>query len=95
MAARKPAKVAAPVKQKLRKRHGPKRKLFHEYTSTARLAMARGGVLSKYNDFESFCLALAARGIREKVTDMKFRWKKFCELPDLKARREYFKTLTK
>lgn len=47
-----------------RKPHGPKRKLFHDWTSTMRMHLARAGLLSKYNNYESFALACGARGKR-------------------------------
>lgn len=91
MAARKPVKVTAPVKQKVRKNHGPKRHMFHDYSSTIRLAYGRAGILNKYYNFESFALALNARGIRE---NLKERWTAFCLLPT-EARKQYFKNLSK
>lgn len=90
MAARKPAKVAAPVKQKLRKNHGPKRKLFHDWDSTTRLALAKAGLLSKYSNYQSFALSLNARGIKK---DVEKYWKDFCLLPNLEARKAFFKNL--
>ena len=51
MAVRKPA--PAPKAVKLRKKHGPKKKMFHCWTSTMRLAFARCGVLTKYYNYET------------------------------------------
>lgn len=48
-----------------RKNHGPKRHLHHEiYPKALRMSIADCGVLDKYNDFSSFCLALQARKVR-------------------------------
>lgn len=90
MAARKPAKVAAPVKQKLRKNHGPKRKLFHDWDSTTRLAFGKAGLLTKYHNYQSFALSLNARGIKKDVDKY---WRSFCLLPDMNAKKEFFKNL--
>ena len=48
-----------------RKNHGPKRHLHHSIAPRAlRMSIARDGALSKYDDYDSFCLALQARGVR-------------------------------
>jgi hypothetical protein len=88
MAARKPA--PAPQKQKLRKNHGPKRKLFHEWTSTMRLHFAKAGVLDKYSNYDSFVLSCGARGIRSDTADL---WEEFIRLPDKQAKDQYLKDL--
>ena len=54
-----------------RKPHGPKRKLFHSWTSTMRMHLARAGLLSKYYNYESFAIACGARGKRN-VTRIEF-----------------------
>ena len=84
MAQRKGGSVA-PAKQKLRKNHGPKRKLFHDYDSTTRFHFGGTGVLSKYSNYESFALSCAARGAKSGVQDM---WNEFKVL-DRKAQDEY------
>ena len=33
----------------LRKKHGPKKKMFHCWSSTMRMHLAKAGLLSKYN----------------------------------------------
>lgn len=77
MAQRKPGKVAAPVKQKLRKQHGPKRHMFKDYKPMVH-AFAQAGILSKYYNYESFAQACAARGIR---TGIELMWDEFTRLP--------------
>lgn len=88
MAVKKPA--AAPAKQKLRKTHGPKRKLFHEWTSTMRLHFAKAGVLSKYCNYESFTISCGARGVRSDLADL---WEEFIRLPDKAAKDAYLDNL--
>jgi len=46
------------------KKHGPKRHLFKEYKPMVK-AMADAGLLSKYHNFESWQLAMAARGCKK------------------------------
>lgn len=46
------------------KPHGPKRKLFHEWSRSMRIHLANAGLLDKYNNFESFRLACIARGLK-------------------------------
>lgn len=46
------------------KKHGPKRKLFHEWSSTMRKHFANAGLLSKNYNYESFTLSCNARGKR-------------------------------
>jgi len=75
MAQRKVA--AAPAKQKLRKMHGPKRKMFHDYDSTARLQLAGVGLLDKYHNFESFAQFCAAKGVKKNVDAL---WNQFNSL---------------
>lgn len=44
--------------------HGPKRHL-HTWCGAMKGDFAKAGVLSKYNDYESWQLAMAARGVRK------------------------------
>lgn len=61
-----------------RKNHGPKRHLHHSISPKAlRMQIAGTGVLSKYNDYDSFCLAMQARGVRSNTQIM---WAEFCRL---------------
>lgn len=46
------------------KMHGPKRKLFHEWSRSIRIHLANAGLLDKYSHFESFKLACVARGLK-------------------------------
>ena len=88
MAVKKPA--AAPAKQKLRKTHGPKRKMFHCWSSTMRLHFANAGILDKYSNYESFVLSCGARGIRSDINDL---WEEFIRLPDRPAKDKYLAEL--
>ena len=47
-----------------RKPHGPKRKLFHEWSSTIRLHLAKAGLLKKEHNYDSFVLSCSAHGKR-------------------------------
>ncbi len=87
MAQRRGGSVA-PVKQKLRKNHGPKRHMFKDYKPMIK-AFADAGILDKYHDFESFQLSCAARGIKADLTEM---WNEFRYLPRDKQK-EYFKNI--
>lgn len=88
MAARKPGKVAAPVKQKLRKNHGPKRHLFKEYKPMVHV-FAQSGLLDKYHNFESFTISCGAKGVRSNVAAL---WDEFRYLP-YDQQKEFFKNL--
>lgn len=90
MAVRRTA-ATAPVRQKLRKNHGPKRKMFHDHNATSRILFGKLGLLDKYHNFDSFTLALNARGIKD---NLKQRWDIFYGLP-MEEKRKYFKNLTK
>lgn len=59
------------------KNHGPKRHI-HRWTGAMFEDFAKAGVLSKYNDFESWQLAMAARGSRK--TD----YAEFCRFASMK-----------
>lgn len=52
------------------KMHGPKRKLFHEWSRSMRIHLANAGLLSKYTNYESFKLACVARGVKNPNTAM-------------------------
>lgn len=47
----------------VRKNHGPKKHLFKEYKPMIK-AMADAGLLTKYNNYDSFVIACQARGKR-------------------------------
>ena len=47
------------------KKHGPKRKLHHCWSSTMRKHFADAGLLTKYTNYESWVLAVQARGKRD------------------------------
>ena len=47
-----------------KKKHGPKKKMFHCWSSTMRKHLADAGLLDKCYNFESFALACNARGKR-------------------------------
>jgi len=83
MAARKPGKVAAPVKQKQRKNHGPKKHLFKEFKPMIKV-FADSGLLNKYYNYESFCLSCGSKGIRNNTQDLWFEFKDL-SYPEKKA----------
>ena len=72
------------------KKHGPKRHLFKEYKPMIK-AMADDGLLTKYENFESWQLACAARGFRKADYN---EFKKFVVL-SLEEKKQYFKNLWK
>ena len=76
MAARKPGKVAAPVKQKQRKNHGPKRHMFKDFKPMVHI-YAQTGILSKYYNYESFVQSIGSRGVRSMTKDL---WEDYCLL---------------
>ena len=74
-----------------RKSHGPKRKLFHCWSSTMRKQFADAGLLSKFHNFESFTLACNAKGKRN-VTKNDFN--EFVVLDD-EEKKKYFEDMIK
>lgn len=90
MAQRKTGKPAAPVKQRLRKNHGPKRKMFHCWDSTTRIAFAKAGILTKYHNFESFAQYCAKKNVRSSVEDL---WYDFIKLDTMEEKNQYFKDI--
>lgn len=88
--------TTAPVKSKLRKRHGPKKHMFHTdaygYSKCERLMMANAGVLNKYCDYESFKMACEARGTKSGIRDL---WENFRLLKTKKEQDKFFATLNK
>jgi hypothetical protein len=46
------------------KKHGPKRHMFR-WAGPMKEAFAKAGILTKYHDYESWQLAMAARGIKK------------------------------
>lgn len=81
---------AAPVKQKLRKHHGPKRNMFHCWSRSMRLAFGEAGVLTKYSNKESFALACAARGVKN---DIGLLWADFILCPTRQKQDEFLKNI--
>ena len=47
------------------KKHGPKTKRFHEWSSTMRMHLAKEGLLSRYSNYEAWSQSLQARGRRD------------------------------
>lgn len=47
-----------------KKPHGPKRKMFHCWSQTMRMQLAKDGLLTKAYNFESFAQACNAKGKR-------------------------------
>lgn len=72
------------------KKHGQKRHLFKEFKPMIK-AFADAGLLDKYHNYESFCLACNARGKRNPT---KFEFNEFRLLPEDKQK-EYFTKLGK
>lgn len=72
------------------KKHGPKRKLFHEWSKVTRMDLAKSGVLTKYYNKTSFELSLQARGIRNIPS---WLWDEMISLPTQKEKEEWFKGL--
>jgi len=89
MAVRRGGKVAALVKIKLRKHHGPKRRMFHCWDRSARLSFGQAGLLTKYNNFESFAQSCATRA--KIKTFLKEMWAEYCILPTNVAKDAYLK----
>lgn len=73
------------------KKHGPKRKLFHCWSSTMRKHFADAGLLSKEYNYESFALSCNARGKRN-VSKSDFN--AFAVLPK-EEKNNYFNSLKK
>lgn len=72
------------------KKHGPKRKMFHEYSKTMRMEMAKCGMLSKHNDRESFEASCTARGVRNVSDEL---WGEFRRLDTKEKREEFFRNV--
>ena len=73
------------------KKHGPKKHLFR-WTGPMKQSFAQTGILSKYYNRESFELAVAAKGFKFNTGDL---WIEFSKLPDLNAKKNWFKTIKK
>lgn len=72
------------------KKHGPKRKMFHNYSKTMRMEMAKCGMLSKYNDRESFEASCTARGVRNVTNEL---WGDFRKLETKEQCNEFLKNI--
>ena len=59
------------------------------------LGYKRVSVLNKYNDFESFCLAVMGRGIKMSEQDLEFAWSRYFALPTHKDKDEFLNGLMK
>lgn len=70
------------------KKHGPKRHL-HRWCGVRKQEFSKAGVLSKYYDYESWALALAARGVK------KFEASEFNSfvIMSMEKKKEYFASL--
>ena len=73
------------------KKHGPKKKMWHCWSSTMRKHFADAGLLDKYHNFESWQQACQAKGNRNAT---EAAWNEFIKLDDA-AKKEYFKNLGK
>ena len=67
MAKGKGGKPSSAPAARLRKNHGPKKKMWHCWSSTMRKHFADAGLLTKYHNRESFEQALTAKGIRHNI----------------------------
>ena len=79
-------KVSAAPVRKLRKNHGPKRHLWHEYGKVGRINMGQAGLLTKYHDKESFTLAVSARGVKSDINEL---WNEYKLLKTYKEKDTY------
>ena len=73
------------------KKHGPKKKMFHCWSSTMRWHFAKAGLLNKYNNFEAWQQACQAKGKRDAT---KANFDEFVKL-DREAKDKYFEDLGK
>ena len=64
----------------VRKNHGPKRHLFHEYNDTERLTLARADLLSKYCDKDAWLMSCLARGAKWSEEQIDKKWTEFTHL---------------
>lgn len=72
------------------KKHGPKRKMFHDWDSTTRLAFGKLGILNKYHNLDSFILSCQARGLKHGTQmDWQMRFSEFRELKTHKEKVEW------
>ena len=74
-----------------KKMHGPKKKMFHCWSSTMRMHLAKAGLLTKYNNFEAWQQACQAKGKRDAT---KANFNEFVKL-DKEAKDKYFEDLGK
>ena len=74
------------------KSHGPKRKLFHQFSNKMRYEFGKLGLLNKFHDFESFKLACMARGCTHPTEEM---FRKYMMLTTNQAKLEWLKNLQK
>ena len=72
-----------------KKMHGPKRKMFHGWSSTMRKHFADAGLLTKHHNFESWQQACQAKGKRNAT---KAEFDEFVKL-DKEAKDKYFEEL--
>ena len=87
MAKGKGKKVSSGVPHK---KHGPTKKLFHEWSSTMRWHFAKAGLLNKYSNRTTFDMSCTARGVRN-VPD--WLWKEMCSLETKKEKDKWFRDL--
>ena len=84
-------KPVAPAASKGRKKHGPKKKMFHCWSSTMRKHFADAGLLGKYYNFESWQQACQAKGKRNATYN---DFLEFVKL-DSEAKKAYFANIQK
>lgn len=66
-------KPAKPVKVVQHKKHGPKRHLFKDYKPMVTV-FAEAGLLDKFNCYDSFMLAMMARGHKNGI---EYLWERY------------------
>lgn len=88
MAQRRSGFIATSSKERSYKNHGPKRHMFKDYKPMVH-QFAKAGLLTKYNDYESFTLSCTARGVKYGIAEM---WIEFRCLPHDKQN-EYLKNI--
>lgn len=75
------------------KNHGPKKKMFHCWSQTMRLKIARAGLLNKYNNKDSFILSCQARGLRHgSAEEWDARFNMFLRLENRQAQDTWLST---
>ena len=70
------------------KKHGAKRRMWHYTNKQGRTMLGMAGMCTKYNDEQSFYLALTARKVA--IAPFRAQWIAFRVLPDRAKQDAYF-----